>query len=73
MIVKDGHLRRLINHPVNFDVETTGTIVCSELPYHVYPGIDWQTEAQLGYFTISPDDVALQAVGEEAAFELVLF
>jgi hypothetical protein len=57
----------------NFDVETTGTIVCSELPYHVYPGIDWQTEAQLGRFTISPDDVALQAVGEEAAFELVLF
>ena len=57
----------------NFDVETTGTIVCSELPYHVYPGIDWQTEAQLGRFTISPDDVALQAVGEDAAFELVLF
>lgn len=57
----------------NFDVETTGTIVCSELPYHVYPDIDWQTEAQLGRFTISPDDVALQAVGEGAAFELILF
>ena len=57
----------------NFDVETTATIVCSELPYHVYPGIDWHTEAQLGRFTISPDDVALQAVGEEAALELILF
>lgn len=57
----------------NFDVETTGTIVCSELPYHVYPNIDWQTEAQLGRFTISPDDVARQAVGEGAAFELILF
>jgi len=57
----------------NFDVETTGTIVCSELPYHVYPHIDWQTEAQLGRFTISPDDVAAQAIGEQAAFELILF
>ena len=57
----------------NFDVETTGTIVCSELPYHVYPGIDWHTESQLGRFTISPDDVAQQALGEGAAFELVLF
>jgi hypothetical protein len=57
----------------NFDVETTGTIVCSELPYHVYPRVDWRTEEQLGRFTISPDDVALQALGEEAAFELVLF
>ena len=57
----------------NFDVETTGTIVCSELPYHVYPHIDWQTEAQLGRFTISPDDVAAQAIGEHAPFELILF
>ena len=57
----------------NFDIETTGTIVCSELPYLVYPHINWHTEAQLGRFTISPDDVALQAVGEESAFELVLF
>jgi uncharacterized protein YycO len=57
----------------NFDVETTGTIVCSELPYHVYPGIDWHTEAELGRFTISPDDVALQAVGQGAAFELIVF
>jgi hypothetical protein len=57
----------------NFDVETTGTIVCSELPYHVYPHIDWQTEAELGRFTISPDDVAAQAIGDKAAFELILF
>jgi hypothetical protein len=57
----------------NFDVETTGTIVCSELPYHVYPGIDWRTESQLGRFTISPDDVAAQAIGQQAAFDLVLF
>ncbi len=57
----------------NFDVETTGTIVCSELPYDVYPDIDWHTEAQLGRFTISPDDVAAQSIGDNAAFELILF
>lgn len=56
----------------NFDVETTGSIVCSELPYHVYPGVAWQTEAQLGRFTISPDDVAAQALSEDGAFELIL-
>ena len=57
----------------NFDVETTGTIVCSELPYHVYPGVEWTTEEQLGRFTISPDDVALEALEGNAQFELVAF
>ncbi len=57
----------------NFDVETTGTIVCSELPYHVYPGVEWTTEEQLGRFTISPDQVALQALGGDAAFKLIAF
>ena len=57
----------------NFDVESTGTIVCSELPYHVYPGVKWSTEEQLGRFTISPDDVALEAIGGNAPFELMAF
>ena len=57
----------------NFDVETTGTIVCSELPYHVYPNVDWKTEQQLGRFTISPDDIASLALGDNPAFELVTF
>jgi len=57
----------------NFDVETTGSIVCSELPYHVYPGVVWQTASQLGRFTISPDQVASQALSESGAFELILF
>ena len=57
----------------NFDVETTGTIVCSELPYHVYPGVDWTTEEQLGRFTISPDHVALEALEGNADFDLVAF
>ncbi len=56
----------------NFDVESTGTIVCSELPYHVYPDVSWKTEEQLGRYTIEPDDVAKQAIGPDAAFELVL-
>ncbi|MDF1700794.1 MAG: YiiX/YebB-like N1pC/P60 family cysteine hydrolase [Planctomycetota bacterium] len=54
----------------NFDIETSGSIVCSELPYHVYPGVPWQTASQLGRFTISPDDVAAQVLGGE--FELVV-
>jgi hypothetical protein len=57
----------------NFDVETTDKIVCSELPYHVYPGIDWQTDQQLGRFTISPDDVASEALRDSAPLKLVAF
>lgn len=57
----------------NFDVESTGTIVCSELPYHVYPGVEWTTEEQLGRFTISPDDIALEAIGGNAPFDLLAF
>ena len=30
------------------------------LPYHVYPGVEWSTDEQLGRFTISPDQVALE-------------
>jgi hypothetical protein len=57
----------------NFDVETTDTIVCSELPYHVYSSIRWQTEEQLGRFTISPDDVAREALGPNPDFSLMAF
>ena len=57
----------------NFDVETSGKIVCSELPYHVYPGVEWATESQLGRFTINPDHIAAQALSATGPFELVLF
>ena len=57
----------------NFEVETLGKITCSELPYHVYPGVDWETEEQLGQFTISPDQVAAQVFGEETPFQLLDF
>ena len=57
----------------NFDVETTDTIVCSELPYHVFPDVDWDTDEQLGRFTISPDDIARQALGPKPDFRPIAF
>lgn len=61
------------DYDFNFDVETTGTIVCSELPYQVYPGVTWNTEQELGRFTINPDQIAEEALGENPPFELILF
>ena len=49
----------------NFDVETTDKIVCSELIYVVYIGIQWPTDKTLGRFTISPDNVASKALKGE--------
>ncbi len=46
----------------NFDVETTDTIVCSELIYQVYTAIDWPTQKALGRATISPDHIAQRAL-----------
>jgi len=46
----------------NFDVETTDRIVCSELIYAVFIGIEWPTKKTLGRFTISPDNVASKAL-----------
>ncbi|MDM8562391.1 YiiX/YebB-like N1pC/P60 family cysteine hydrolase, partial [Candidatus Marithioploca araucensis] len=46
----------------NFDVETTDKIVCSELIYVVFIGIEWPTDKKLGRFTISPDNVASKAL-----------
>ena len=55
----------------NFDLETLDSVVCSELPYHVYPGVAWDVSNQLGRFTIEPDQVAAQALSPDGAFELV--
>jgi uncharacterized protein YycO len=55
----------------NFDVNTTETIVCSELVYMAYPHIDFVTKRVLHSYTISPDDIALQA-GEEDGLPLSL-
>ena len=55
----------------NFEVETTDVLACSELPYHVYPDVAWATTEQVGSHTISPDQVAAQALGDDAPFCLV--
>ena len=57
----------------NFDVNTTETIVCSELVYIVYPQVDFITKRVLGSFAITPDDIALQAGTEADPLELILF
>lgn len=57
----------------NFEVETIDKVTCSELPYHVFPDIPWETEQQLGQYTISPDQVAGQALGEDAPLRLIDF
>ncbi|MCK5522684.1 MAG: hypothetical protein KAI83_06065 [Thiomargarita sp.] len=46
----------------NFDIETTEKIVCSELIYAVFIGIEWPTDKKLGRFTISPDNIASKAL-----------
>ncbi len=42
-----------------FDVNTESLIVCSELPYQVFKGIQFRTAKSAGRETISPDDVAV--------------
>jgi uncharacterized protein YycO len=58
----------------DFNVNTTETIVCSELVYAAYPQIDFMTKKVLSSFTISPDDIAVLASGNtNAPLELTFF
>lgn len=57
----------------NFDVETTDTLVCSELIYQSFEEIRWPTEAYLGRTTISPDNVASLALYDDAPLDLVYY
>jgi hypothetical protein len=58
----------------NFDVNTTETIVCSELAYVSFPQIDFVTKQVFTSFTISPDDIAKLASGRpEGPLALALF
>ncbi|MDD2830103.1 MAG: YiiX/YebB-like N1pC/P60 family cysteine hydrolase [Sulfuricurvum sp.] len=58
----------------DFNVNTTETIVCSELVYAAYPQIDFMTKKVLTSFTISPDDIAILASGDSnAPLELTFF
>jgi hypothetical protein len=55
----------------NFDVESTDRIVCSELVYHAYGDVPWPTARHLGRVTISPDNVAIESIGD-GAFDIGL-
>lgn len=62
----------------NFDVNTENIVVCSELPYQTFKGIEFRIAHKAGRWTISPDDVAVLAGPhqEDAAnrpFRLVYF
>lgn len=58
------------DYDFNFDVNTSNTIVCSELVYQAFPAeVEWPTESAMGRPTISPDNVATLA-GPDDAFPL---
>ena len=58
----------------DFNVNTTETIVCSELVYAAYPQIDFMTKKVLTSFTITPDDIAFLASGNSSSpLELTFF
>ena len=59
------------DYDFNFDVETSDRIVCSELIYVTYTGIEWPTTRTLGRATISPDQIAAKAL-PGGPLELVL-
>ncbi|WP_413560263.1 YiiX/YebB-like N1pC/P60 family cysteine hydrolase [Bdellovibrio sp. HCB209] len=56
----------------NFDVLTHTRIVCSEIAYVVFDDVKWPLENTLMRYTISPDNVAQLAVGNQRIFEPVI-
>jgi hypothetical protein len=55
----------------NFDVTTGDRIACSELIYLVFTDIPWETDRQLGRYTLSPDRVVENALAR-GDLEIVL-
>jgi hypothetical protein len=55
----------------NFDVTTGDRIACSELIYLVFTDIPWETDRQLGRYTLSPDRVVENALAR-GGLEIVL-
>ena len=55
----------------NYDIETTDKIVCSQLVYLAYTGIDWPTDSLVGRYTISPDNIAQKAL-HDGELEIIL-
>ena len=76
----DQHKKKIIEltlrqvgkpYDFNYDVETTDKIVCSQLVYLAYIGIDWPTDTLVGRYTISPDNIA-QKVLHDGELEIIL-
>jgi len=61
------------DYDFNFDVETSGKLVCSELLYQVFGSIYWPTDKFLQRSTISPDNVLSLALYQNSPIELVYF
>ena len=49
------------DYDFNFDVNTGDRIVCSEIAYRTFFNLDFKTTRALGNYSISPDQVAIQA------------
>ncbi|WP_413580598.1 YiiX/YebB-like N1pC/P60 family cysteine hydrolase [Bdellovibrio sp. HCB288] len=56
----------------NFDVHTHTRIVCSEIAYVVFDDVKWPLANTLMRYTISPDNVAQLAVGNQRMFDPVI-
>ena len=64
------------DYDFNFDVETDTKIVCSELAFVVFNDEEkysWPTEKKLGRHTISPDNVASQALKGGDFYPVLLY
>ena len=57
----------------NYDVESDRRIVCSELVYVVYSDTTFKVDKAGGRYTISPDRVAEQALGDGPFEPVVLY
>ena len=51
------------NYDFNFNIESPDMIFCTELVYLVYEQIPWKTKRIASQFTISPDYLVLEALG----------
>ena len=56
------------NYDFNFNIESPDLIFCTELIYLVYEQIFWKTKRIAGHFTISPDQLVLEAFGNNNLF-----
>lgn len=56
------------NYDFNFDVNTKGELICSEVAYHTFADIEFQTDKTLGTHVLSPDQVGRRADEEAEPF-----